>query len=103
MHTGSEWAHRDQTPPKSDGDLRKVYRGVRVIKIHGKLQLAYLLLPGKWLNGMTYIGATPALHLGAEARGPHQSVAGYLQDLVVCIRFENAHGVTIAGSLAGFT
>ena len=40
---------------------------------------------------MTYIGATPALHLGAEG-------AGYLQDLVVCPRFENANGVTIAGS-----
>ena len=52
-----------------------------------------LLLPGKWLNGMTYIGATPALHLGAEAAtcGPHWYVAGYLQDLVGCPRFEDAH------------
>ena len=91
MHMGCGRVHGDRTPPTSHGDLRKVYCDERVIKKHGKLQLAYSLLPGKWLNGMTYIGATPALHLGAEG-------AGYLQDLVVCPRFENAHGVTIAGS-----
>ena len=47
------------------GDPRKVYCDERVIECHGKLQLAYLLLPGKWLNGITYIAATPALRLGA--------------------------------------
>lgn len=35
-------------------------------KIIDNFQLAYLSWPRKWVNGMTYIGATPALHLGAE-------------------------------------
>lgn len=85
MHMGCGWVHGDRTCPKSHGDLRKVYCDERVIENHGKLQLAYLLLPGKWLNGMTYIGATPALHLGAGGAGcdPYQCIAGYLQDLVV--------------------
>ena len=44
MHMGCGRAHRDRTPPISDGDLRQIYCGKRVIDTHGKLQLAYFVV-----------------------------------------------------------